>query len=94
MEAFLLSRRVANCSRHTIGVYARNLGRFAQTAGTELAACTLLDMQRYLSGLSQRLKPVSTHQHFRSIDAGSSSSLASVPQAGANAAASSRLGSL
>src|SRR5713101_2727870 len=67
VEAFLLSRRVANCSPHTIGVYARNLGRFAQTAGTELAACTSLDVQRYLSGLSQRLKPVSTHQHFRTL---------------------------
>ncbi len=67
MEAFLLSRRVANCSRHTIAVYERNLGQFAQTVGTDLAACTSLDVQRYLSGLSQRLKPISTHQHFRTL---------------------------
>ena len=26
-----------------------------------------LDVQRYLSGLSQRLKPISTHQHFRTL---------------------------
>jgi hypothetical protein len=45
-EAFLVSRRVVNCSRHTIGVYATNLGRFARTAGAELAACTSLDVQR------------------------------------------------
>ncbi len=53
VEGFLLSRRIANCSRHTIAVYARNLGRFAQTVGTELGASTSLDVQRYLSGLSQ-----------------------------------------
>src|SRR5258708_7215538 len=67
VEAFLLSRRIANCSRHTIAVYERNLGRFAQAAGTDLAACTSLDVQRYLGGLSQRLKPISTHQHFRTL---------------------------
>src|SRR5712692_7076762 len=33
VEVVLLSRLVANCSPHTIGVYARNLGRFAQVAG-------------------------------------------------------------
>jgi len=65
--AFLLSRRVANCSRHTIDLYARNLGRFAKTISTELTACTSLDVQRYLSGLSARLKPISTHQHFRTL---------------------------
>jgi len=67
VEAFLLSRRVANCSRHTLDVYARNLCRFARAVGTELGTCTSLAVQRYLSGLSQRLKPVSTHQHFRTL---------------------------
>ncbi len=33
--------------------------------GTELAACTSLDVQQYLSGLSQRLKPIRIHEHFR-----------------------------
>jgi site-specific recombinase XerD len=67
VEAFLLSRRVANCSHHTIAVYERNLGKFVRTLSTDLGVCTSLDVQRYLSGLSQRLKPISTHQHFRTL---------------------------
>ena len=67
VEAFLLSRRVANCSQHTLGVYARNLRRFTETVSGRLEACTPLAVQRYLTSLREGLKPVSVHQHFRTL---------------------------
>ena len=67
VEAFLLSRRVANCSQHTLGLYARNLRRFTEAVGGRLEACTPLAVQRYLTSLREGLKPVSVHQHFRTL---------------------------
>src|SRR3990172_5971944 len=61
VEAFLLSRRVANCSPHTLGVYERNLRRFVRALGNELAACTALAVQHYLNDLRGRLAAVSLH---------------------------------
>jgi integrase/recombinase XerD len=69
VDSFLLSRRVGNCSACTIDVYGRNLRRFAAAIGGELTACTLLAVQGYLTGLREKLKPVSVHQHFRVLRA-------------------------
>ncbi len=65
IEAFLLSRRVRNCSARTLGIYEGNLRRFAGAAGPDLTACTPLMVSRYLTDLRVRMKPVSVHQHYR-----------------------------
>jgi site-specific recombinase XerD len=67
VEAFLLSRRVANCSSHTLGVYTRNLRRFGEAVGGRFEDCTPLAVQHYLVTLREGLKPVSVHQHFRTL---------------------------
>jgi site-specific recombinase XerD len=67
IEGFLLSRRVGNCSGRTVALYAANLGRFADAAGDELAACAPLLVQRYLTALRERMRAVTVHQHFRGL---------------------------
>ena len=68
VEAFLLNRRVGNCSARTIENYTASLERFEQTLGLRtLADATSLGMQRYLTGLSETLKPASVHFHFRPL---------------------------
>ena len=70
VDAFLLSRRVANCSPRTLEIYTANLGRFAGSVGrAPLGAFTLLDVQRHLTGLREILRPVSVHQHYRTLAA-------------------------
>ncbi len=63
----MLSRRVANCSVHTLGIYTRNLGRFVDAKGDAWASVTALAVQHYLTGLREVLKPISVHQHFRCL---------------------------
>ncbi len=68
LEAFLLSRRVANCSPRTIGGYTRSIQRFARTLGLrDLEDATSLGIQRYLTGLSETMKPASVHHYFRPL---------------------------
>ncbi len=67
IEGFLLSRRVGNCSARTVALYATNLGRFAAAVGGELAVCSPLAVQRYLTGLRERMRAVTVHQHFRGL---------------------------
>ncbi len=67
VEAFLLSRRVANCSKSTIEIYDRNLHRFARTIGVDVASVTRTDVELYLAGLGRCMKPVSVHQHYRTL---------------------------
>jgi hypothetical protein len=68
LEAFLLSRRVGNCSPRTIGGYTESLQRLAKTPGLrELRDATTLGIQRYLSGLSETMKPASVHHYFRPL---------------------------
>jgi site-specific recombinase XerD len=68
IEAFLLSRRVGNCSAQTLDIYAANLERFRRSAGdTSVAEISALAVQRYLIGLRTSMKPVSVHQHFRTL---------------------------
>lgn len=63
---FLLSRRVANCTSNTLQIYESNLRRFvAQVQALE--ACDSLAVQRYLTSLREHMKPVSVHQHFRTL---------------------------
>jgi site-specific recombinase XerD len=67
IEGFLLSRRVGNCTAGTLALYAANLGRFAAAVGGDLTACSPLAVQRYLTGLRERMRPVTVHQHFRCL---------------------------
>lgn len=67
IEQFLLNRRVANCTSNTLQIYESNLRRFATALEGQLSACTSLAVQRYLTGLRDRMKPVSAHQHFRTL---------------------------
>ncbi len=66
IEAFLLSRQVANCTSRTLGIYRANLQRFAQYEGATLTCDTLL-LQRYLTGLRDHMQPITTHNHFRPL---------------------------
>jgi integrase/recombinase XerC len=68
VEAFLLSRRVGNCSSRTLEVYEANLTRFERTLAIQtLEDAGSLAIQRYLTSLHDRMKPVSVHQHFRTL---------------------------
>lgn len=67
IEKFLFSRRVSNCTRRTLEVYAGNLRRFSAVAPSELEAITPEIVQQYLATLSQRLKPISVHQYYRTL---------------------------
>ena len=69
VEAFLLNRRVANCTTCTIQTYEADLGRFVQAVDKELAACTSLDVQHYLAALREKVKPITAHQHFSCLRA-------------------------
>jgi len=68
VEAFLLSRRVGNCSECTLRVYAANLARFQRSTGAATVAdISTLAVQHHLTGLRDSMKPVSAHQHFRTL---------------------------
>ncbi len=70
VEAFLLSRRVANCSAETVKTYEKNLKRFSLPRDeATLASVVSLDVQRHLTGLRDVMKPITAHQHFRSLRA-------------------------
>jgi site-specific recombinase XerD len=64
----LLAKRVANCSPRTLEVYETNLKRFEESGDFQaLSDATLLAVQRHLTNLRDRMKPVSVHQHFRTL---------------------------
>jgi len=69
--AFLLSRRVGNCSSATLRIYDANLARFLTFLGAReiagLGNVTTLAVQSYLASLLDAMKPVSVHQHFRTL---------------------------
>jgi len=68
VEAFLLSRRVCNCSSRTLEVYATNLLRFQRASGIpDMQQVSPLLVQRHVAGLRERMKPISAHQHFRTL---------------------------
>lgn len=64
IEAFLLSRRVGNCTERTLATYKDDLLRFARTDGMSLG-CTSPVVQGYLTSLRDQIKPITAHQHFR-----------------------------
>jgi Phage integrase, N-terminal SAM-like domain len=69
VEAFLLSRRVANCSAATIRIYEANLSRFARAAGptNPLVNVGPLAIQHYLVNLRETMRPISADQHDRNL---------------------------
>jgi len=71
VEAFLLSRRVANCSAATLRIYETNLGRFARVVGPAVALedVSTRAIQHYLVGLHETMKPISAAQHDRNLRA-------------------------
>jgi site-specific recombinase XerD len=50
-------------------LYGQNLQRFIATVDMDLSRCTSLEVQRYLTSLGARMKPISVHQHFRTLRA-------------------------
>ncbi len=67
IDAFLLNRRVGNCTARTLDTYDANLHRFARASADDVAACTPLAVQQYLTRLRERMKPITVHQHFRCL---------------------------
>jgi len=64
----LLSRRVGNCSAATLRIYTANLAQFERaTHAGVLAEIDTLAVQRYLTSLHATMRPVSVHQHFRTL---------------------------
>lgn len=67
IESFLVDRRVRNCTARTLETYEANLERFSAAEGWDLAACTPLAVRRYLTGLRDRMQPITIDQHFRTL---------------------------
>jgi len=69
VDAFMLSRRVANCSAATLSIYEANLSRFARVVGraTLLADVGPLAIQHYLIRLRETVRPISADQHDRNL---------------------------
>lgn len=68
VDRFLRSRLVGNCSQATLSIYSANLRRFQRETGTAtLTDANTSTVQRYLAVLNKRMKPVSVHQHFRTL---------------------------
>jgi integrase/recombinase XerD len=69
IEAFMLSRRVGNCSAATLRIYEANLSRFVRVAGraTPLAEVGPIAIQHYLATLRETMKPISADQHDRNL---------------------------
>ena len=69
VDAFMLSRRVANCSAATLRIYEANLSRFVRVAGraTPLAEVSPLAIQHYLATLRETMQPISADQHDRNL---------------------------
>lgn len=68
VAGFLLSREALGATPATLRTYARDLDRFAKTSGVaDLANVTTETFERYLTVLRGRMKPISTHRHYRTL---------------------------
>jgi len=67
VDQFLRSRQINGCSRRTVEVYSDNLRRFEKVAPPDLEACSYAIIAEYLANLQRIMKPVSVHQHYRSL---------------------------
>jgi len=63
IDGLLLSRRVGNCTERTVGFYQDGLLRFARSGA--MLTCDTLVLQRYFTHLRERMRPITTHGHFR-----------------------------
>ena len=63
IDAFLLGRRVANCSAATLRIYEATLRRFHRDVGN----LDPLAVRQYLTSLRDTMKPISAHQHLRTL---------------------------
>ncbi len=66
VDAFLLAKRVANCSSRTIGNYTDVLTRFRRESQlTQIHEATVVTIQKYMTVLQQHgLRPASQFSHF------------------------------
>lgn len=68
VEDFLRSRRASGCTAQTMRTYAANLERFLKAAGGKsLGGITRQDVEGYLEELRSRMRPISAHQHYRTL---------------------------
>lgn len=68
VEAFLRSRRAGGCTSQTLRTYAANLERFLKAMGLKsLEGTTRQDIEGYLEDLRPRMRPISAHQHYRTL---------------------------
>jgi site-specific recombinase XerD len=68
ISAFVLSRQVGNCSAATIKIYSANFARLRRDTQAEtIEDLSTVVLQRYLNGLRETMKPISVHQHYRTL---------------------------
>jgi len=69
VEAFLLSRSVGGCTGRTVHLYREVLRPFEAALGLDIAGCTPLAVQGYMSALRGRVAAVTAHLHFSKLRA-------------------------
>jgi site-specific recombinase XerD len=69
IDAFLLSRQVANCTARTIELYREVLTPFRKAIGPNLSDCATLATQKYLATLPPRVNGTTLHLHFSKLRA-------------------------
>ncbi len=69
IEAFLLSRQVGGCTARTVQLYREVLWPFQRAVGDDLQMCSLLEVQKYLTGLRSRVNGTTAHLHFSKLRA-------------------------
>lgn len=69
IDAFLLSRQVANCTARTIKLYREVLMPFEKGMGPTISDSTPLGVQRYFAALRSRVNGTTAHLHFSKVRA-------------------------
>ena len=63
VDAFLLSRRIANCTAETLRTYETHLRRLARSVSDPTPGA----VGAYLHGLRDTMRPISVHKHYRTL---------------------------
>src|SRR5438128_1268410 len=69
IDAFLLSRQVANCTARTIELYREVLTPLQKAIGPSLSDCATLATQKYLATLRLHVNGTTLHLHFSKLRA-------------------------
>ena len=69
IDAFILSRQIRGCTAATVRNYRDDLGLFARFVGLDrlLREISLLDCQRYLANLRERMNGTSVHHYAAGV---------------------------